>query len=167
MTRYIIRRLVLMVPVAFLVSVIIFTVLRITPGDPILVLFGEEPDPEVIGRVRSAYGLDRPLPVQYLAWLTRLLHGDMGRSIRTQQMVTQAILERLPATLELGLAALTFSLLIAVPVGIVSATQRNSVWDLLGTSVPLLGVSIPNFFNGIILILLFALVFRMFAPGGY
>ena len=167
MTRYIIRRLVLMVPVAFLVSVIIFALLRITPGDPVTVLFGEEPDPSVIASLRHVYGLDRPLPVQYLAWISRMLQGDMGRSIRTQQPVTHAIFERLPATLELGLAALAFSLVISIPVGILSATQRNSIWDLIGTSVPLLGVSIPNFFNGIILILLFALVFRLFSPGGY
>jgi peptide/nickel transport system permease protein len=167
MTRYIIRRLLLMVPVVLLVSIIIFAVLRITPGDPITVLFGEEPDPAVIASLQHAYGLDRPLPVQYVAWMGRVLQGDMGRSIRTQQPVTQAITERLPATLELGLAALTFSLLISIPVGILSATQRNSVWDLFGTGIPLLGVSIPNFFSGIVLILVFSLVFRLFAPGGY
>ncbi|HUZ00771.1 MAG TPA: ABC transporter permease [Thermomicrobiaceae bacterium] len=167
MTAYIIRRLLLMIPVAFLVSVIIFVVLHLTPGDPILVLFGEEPDPTVIANLRHAYGLDRPLPVQYLTWITRMLHGDMGRSIRTQQPVTHAIFERLPNTLELGLAALVFGLVVSIPVGILSATRRNSVWDLLGTSVPLLGISIPNFFTGIILILLFALVFRIFTPGGF
>ena len=167
MTRYIIRRLVLMVPVAFLVSAIIFLLLRITPGDPVTVLFGEEPDPAVIASVRHAYGLDQPLPVQYLAWIGRMLQGDMGRSIRTQQPVTHAIVERLPASLELGLAALGFGLLIAIPVAMLSATRRNSIWDLIGTSVPLLGVSIPNFFTGILLILLFALVVRLFSPGGY
>jgi peptide/nickel transport system permease protein len=156
-----------MVPVAFLVSVIIFTVLRITPGDPVTVLFGEEPDPSVIANLRHVYGLDQPLPVQYVAWITRVVDGDMGRSIRTQQPVTQAILERLPASLELGFAALVFSLVIAIPVGILSATQRNSIWDLIGTSIPLLGVSIPNFFTGVVLILLFALVIRLFSPGGY
>ena len=167
MTAYIIRRLLLMIPVAILVSVIIFVVLHLTPGDPITVLFGEEPDQTVIANVRHAYGLDRPLPVQYLSWITRMAHGDMGRSIRTQQPVTHAIFERLPNTLELGLAALAFSLLLSIPIGILSATRRNSIWDLIGTSVPLLGISIPNFFTGIILILVFALVFRIFTPGGF
>jgi peptide/nickel transport system permease protein len=167
MTAYIIRRVLLMIPVAFLVSVIIFVVLHLTPGDPITVLFGEEPDQTVIANLRHAYGLDRPLPVQYVAWISRMLRGDMGRSIRTRQPVTEAIVSRLSATLELGLAALVFSLVISVPIGILSATRRNSIWDLLGTSFPLLGVSIPNFFTGIMLILLFAVTFRVFTPGGY
>ena len=167
MTAYIIRRVLLMIPVAFLVSVMIFVVLHLTPGDPITVLFGEEPDATVIAHLRHVYGLDRPLPVQYLAWINRMLHGDMGRSIDTQQPVTQAIFERLPNTLELGAAALAFSLILAIPLGILSATRRNSIWDFIGSSVPLLGISIPNFFTGIILILLFALVFRIFTPGGF
>ena len=167
MTAYIIRRLLLMIPVAFLVSVIIFTLLRLTPGDPILVLLGEEPDRAVIAELRHQYGLDRPIPIQYLNWIGRFLHGDLGRSIRTRQPVGEAIVSRLPATLELGLAALGFSLLISIPIGILSATRRNSLWDLIGTSFPLLGVSIPNFFSGILLILLFALALRIFAPGGY
>ncbi|MHB8645388.1 MAG: ABC transporter permease [Thermomicrobiales bacterium] len=167
MTAYIIRRLLLMIPVAFLVSVMIFLLLHLTPGDPIAILFGEEPDPTVIANVRHQYGLDRPIPIQYANWIGRFLHGDMGRSLRTRQPVTEAIFTRLPATLELGLAALCFSLLISIPIGILSATKRNSVWDLVGTSFPLLGVSIPNFFSGIMLILLFSLTFRIFSPGGY
>ena len=167
MVAYIIRRLLLMIPVAFLVSVIIFTLLRLTPGDPITVLLGDEPDRAVIATLRHQYGLDRPIPVQYLNWIARFLHGDMGRSIRTQQPVSEAILSRLPATLELGLAALCFSLVLSIPIGILSATKRNSIWDLVGTSFPLLGVSIPNFFVGILLILFFSLAIRLFSPGGY
>src|SRR5215475_13713209 len=142
MTAYIIRRLLLMIPVAFLVSVMIFTLSRITPGDPIRVLLGEEPDAKTIANLRHEYGLDRPIPVQYVNWLGRFLHGDMGRSLRTRQPVREAIFSRLPATLELGMAAICFSLLISVPIGILSAVKRNSVWDLIGTSFPLLGVSI-------------------------
>src|SRR5437763_5529666 len=167
MTAYIIRRLLLMIPVAFVVSVIIFRLLRLTPGYPIIVLLGEEPDRTVIANLRHQYGLDRPLPIQYMNWVGRFLHGDMGRSIRTRQPVGEAILSRLPATLERGLAALCFSLLISIPIGILGATRRNSFWGLIGTSFPLLGVSIPNFFSGIMLILLFALVFRIFSPGGF
>ncbi|HET8631853.1 MAG TPA: ABC transporter permease [Thermomicrobiales bacterium] len=167
MTAYIIRRLLLMIPVAFLVSVIIFTLLRLTPGDPITVLMGDEPDRAVIATLRHQYGLDRPIPVQYLSWITRFLHGDMGRSIRTQEPVSEAILSRFPATLELGFAALCFSLAISIPIGILSATKRNSIWDLIGTSFPLLGISIPNFFTGILLILFLALAVHVFPPGGY
>jgi len=167
MTAYIIRRLLLMVPVALLVSIIIFTLLRLTPGDPIRTLLGEDPNPDTIVALRHEYGLDRPVPLQYVSWLGRALHGDLGRSLRSRQPVVEAITERLPATLELGLAAIIFSLIVAVPVGILSATRRNSVWDLLATGITLLGVSIPNFFLGIVLILTLALVARIFPPGGY
>ncbi len=167
MTAYIIRRILLMIPVALLVSVIIFTLLRITPGDPVRTLLGEEPDPATIAAVRHEYGLDQPLPVQYLSWLGRLVRGDMGRSLRTRQPVRQAIAERLPATLELGLAALCFSLSIAIPVGILAAVKRNSGWDIFASGFTLLGVSLPNFFLGILLILVFSLYWRVFPPGGY
>lgn len=167
MIAYIIRRLLLMIPVALLVSVIIFTLLRLTPGDPVRTLLGEEPDPATIAAVRHEYGLDRPLPVQYLSWLGRLVQGDMGRSLRTRQPVREAILERLPATIELGFAALCFSLSIAIPVGILAAVKRNSGWDLFATGFTLLGVSLPNFFLGIILILVFALALRLVPPGGF
>ncbi len=167
MTAYIIRRLLLIVPVALLVSIMIFTLLRVTPGDPIRVLLGEEPNPETIAALRHEYGLDQPIPVQYVNWIGRFVRGDMGRSLRTRQPVSEAIFSRIPASLELGLAAICFSLLISVPIGILSAAKRNSVWDLVGTSFPLLGVSIPNFFSGIMLILLFSLTFRIFSPGGF
>ena len=167
MTAYIIRRILLMIPVALLVSVIIFTLLRITPGDPVRTLLGEEPDPATIAAVRHEYGLDQPLPVQYFAWLGRLVRGDMGRSLRTRQPVRQAIAERLPATLQLGLAALCLSLSIAIPVGILAAVKRNSGWDIFASGFTLLGVSLPNFFLGILLILGFSLYWRVFPPGGY
>ena len=167
MTAYIIRRILLMIPVALLVSVIIFTLLRITPGDPVRTLLGEEPDPATIAAVRHEYGLDQPLPVQYFAWLGRLVQGDMGRSLRTRQPVRQAIAERLPATLQLGLAALCLSLSIAIPVGILAAVKRNSGWDIFASGFTLLGVSLPNFFLGILLILGFSLYWRVFPPGGY
>lgn len=167
MTAYIIRRLLLMIPVALLVSIIIFTLLRLTPGDPIRTLLGEEPNPDTIAALRHEYGLDRSIPVQYFNWINRFVHGDMGRSLRTRQPVSEAIFTRLPASMELGFAALCLSLCISIPVGILSATKRNSVWDLIGTSFPLMGVSVPNFFTGIVLILLFSLTFRIFSPGGF
>src|SRR5438067_3114399 len=106
MTAYVARRLLLMVPVALLVTVICFTLLRLSPGDPVLVYAGEERDPAAIAYLRHSLGLDQPLPVQYVAWLGRALRGDLGRSIRTRQPVLEAIVERMPATLELGTAAL-------------------------------------------------------------
>lgn len=169
MTTYILRRLVLMIPVAFLVTIGVFALARLSPADPVLVFAGEERDPEALAAIRKDLGLDQPLPVQYVAWLTRAVQGDLGRSFQNKQKVSEAILERLPATFELGLAALTISITFALIVGILSAVKRNSVVDLLSSSVTLMGVSFPSFFLGIVLILLFAYVIpgRIFPPGGY
>lgn len=167
MTQYILRRLLLMIPVAFLVTIIGFALLRLAPGDPVLVYAGEERDPESLQELRVIYGLDKPLPVQYVVWLQHAVQGDLGRSLRTRQPVREAILERLPATLELGLAAITLSVSVALLVGTLSALKRNSVIDLLATGFTLGGVSLPNFFLGLILILVFALVLRLLPPGGY
>ncbi len=167
MTQYILRRLLLMIPVAFLVTLIIFILLRLTPGDPVLIYAGEERDPETLAEIRHSLGLDQPLPVQYVAWISHAVRGDFGRSIRTRQPVTEAIVERLPKTLELGLFALLLSVALSLTVGTVSALNRNSPLDLLATGFTLAGVSLPNFFLGIILILVFGLVLRVFPPGGF
>ena len=156
-----------MIPVAFLVTVIAFLLLRLAPGDPVLIYAGEERDPASLEAIRHNLGLDQPLPVQYVAWLTHALKGDFGRSIRSHQEVSQAITERLPATIELGGTALVVSITIAVVVGTISAVKRNSWVDLLSTGIALGGVSLPNFVLGLVLILLFSLVVRWFPPGGY
>src|SRR5918912_3581532 len=126
MIGYIVRRVVLMLPVAFLVTVIAFLLLRLSPGDPVLIYAGEERDPASLAQIRRSLGLDQPLPVQYVAWLGHAVQGDFGRSIRTRQRVGEAIVERLPATLELGAAALALSISIALVVGTLSALNRNS-----------------------------------------
>ena len=169
MTTYILRRLLLMIPVAFLVTIAVFVLVRLSPADPVLVFAGEERDPAALAHIRQELGLDQPMPIQYVAWVSRVAQGDLGRSFLTKQQVRDAIIERLPATLELGLAALLISVTIALTVGILSAIKRNSVVDLVSTSVTLAGVSFPSFFLGILLILLFAYVIpgRIFPPGGY
>jgi len=166
-TQYILRRLLLMIPVAFLVSAIVFVLLRITPGDPVLVYAGEERDPVALEALRHEYGLDQPLPLQYVVWVEHAIRGDLGRSLRTRQPVTQAILERLPKTLELGVAALIISVGVALVVGTLAALRRNSPLDLIATGFTIAGVSLPNFYLGIILILVFSLAFRVLPPGGY
>src|SRR5215211_3659477 len=145
MATYILKRLVAMLPVLLLVSVVIFSLLHLTPGDPVVVMLGEEATPESRESLRRELGLDRPLPIQYGVWLGRVLQGDLGRSIRTHQPVSEAILQRLPVTLELSLLAMVVSLTIALPAGIVAAVRRNSNADLLSTVFSLLGVSMPNF----------------------
>ena len=169
MITYILRRLVLMIPVALLVTVGVFALARLSPVDPVLVFAGEERDPAMLEAIRHQLGLDQPLPVQYVAWLSHAVQGDLGRSFQNKQRVTEAIIERLPATFELGLAALLISITFALVIGIVSAVKRNSVIDLLSTSITLMGVSFPSFFLGVVLILLFAYVIpgRIFPPGGY
>jgi peptide/nickel transport system permease protein len=156
-----------MVPVAFLVTIIAFGLLRLAPGDPVLMFAGEERDPETLNQIRRSLGLDQPMPVQYVVWLGHAIQGDFGRSLRTRQRVGEAIAERLPATLELGGAALTMSITVALVVGTLSALRRNSAIDLLATGFTIAGVSFPNFFLGLLLILFFALVLRIFPPGGY
>ncbi len=167
MTQYILRRLLLMVPVAFLVTILVFGLIRLSPGDPILIYAGEERDPVALDALRHEYGLDEPMPVQYVSWLTHALRGDLGRSLRTRQPVTEAIFERFPATFQLGLTALLLSVSVALVVGTLSAVKRNSPLDLLATGFTLAGVSLPNFFLGLLLILGFALALRLLPPGGY
>jgi peptide/nickel transport system permease protein len=158
-----------MIPVALLVTVGIFIIIRIAPGDPVLTYAGEDKDPATIATVRAQLGLDQPLPVQYAAWLARAVQGDLGRSFQTKQRVVEAIGERIPVTLELGAAALLISVTVALVVGTISAIKRNSAVDLLTTSVTLAGVSFPNFYLGLLLILLFAYVVpgHLLPPGGW
>jgi ABC-type dipeptide/oligopeptide/nickel transport system permease component len=158
-----------MVPVAILVTMGVFILVRLSPGDPALVFAGEERDPAAIAAIREEMGLNQPIPIQYAIWMGHLLQGDLGRSFLTHQRVLEAVTERLPATLELGLAALLISTTVPLVVGILSAVKRNSVIDLVSTSITLAGVSFPSFFLGIVLILLFAYVIpgHIFPPGGY
>ncbi|HEY4384438.1 MAG TPA: ABC transporter permease, partial [Ktedonobacteraceae bacterium] len=167
MARYIIRRLLFMLPVALVVSFLVFMTIHLVPGDPALVLLGEEATPQTVAALHKQLGLDQPLPVQYALWLWRTLHGDMGQSIQIQQPVLQAILQRLPVSLELGIAALLLSLLLALPLGIYSATHRNSWLDWLVSLSTLLGTAIPGFVLGLVLLLFFAVQLRIFPPGGY
>jgi peptide/nickel transport system permease protein len=167
--QYILRRLLLMIPVALLVTIGVFALARLSPVDPVLVFAGEDRDPVQLEAIRHQLGLDQPLPVQYVAWLTHAVQGDLGRSFQNHQRVSEAIIERLPATAELGLAALLISVTFALIIGIISAVKRNSLIDLFSTSVTLMGVSFPGFFLGVVLILLFSYVIpgRIFPPGGY
>ena len=167
MLAYLVRRLALMVPVAFLVSVAVFSLIHLTPVDPAELILGEEHSPQAVIALRHELGLDQPLPQQYLTWIGRALHGDLGRSVRTNQPVAQAIAERIPNTLELGIAALAWSVLLAIPLGTIAALRRGSPIDVLATGFTVLGVSVPNFFIGILLILTLSVGLRWFPPGGY
>jgi peptide/nickel transport system permease protein len=167
MGTIILKRLIEMVPVLFLVSLIIFFVVHLTPGDPALLMLGEEATPDKLATLRHQLALDQPIPVQYGIWLSNVLRGDLGRSVRTQQPVVEAIAERLPPTIELTILAMIISLCIAMPAGIISAVRRNSALDFVSTTVSLFGISMPNFFLAILLIFVFALKLRWLPPIGY
>src|SRR5438309_10959745 len=167
MTTYVLRRLGLMLPVAFLVTVGVFMLIHLTPGDPALIVLGEDRSPQAIAQIHQELGLDRPLYTQYFIWLGRVVHGDWGRSITTHDPVVGAIIERLPATFELGFVALIWSLLVAIPLGTIAAVRRGSVVDKVATGITVAGVSVPNFFIGIVLIFTLSVSARLFPFGGY
>lgn len=167
MGTYILRRLISMIPVLFIVSLIVFSLLHLTPGDPAMSMLGEEATPESIAALRGQLGLDEPLPVQYVKWAASVVQGDLGRSIRSNQPVSEAIIDRLPVTIELSILSVMVSLIIAIPVGIIAAMRRNSPLDTASTTVALLGVSIPNFFLAILLIFLFSVRLGWLSPIGY
>jgi peptide/nickel transport system permease protein len=149
------------------VSVLVFAIVHLVPGDPIQVALGTRFDPATYEALRERAGFNQPLPVQYVQWLTGALTGDLGVSFRSGQPVTTTILGRLPATLTLAFAALLVALVIALPVGIISAVRRGSVVDYTSTVFSQLGVSIPDFWMGILFILLFSLTLGWLPPSGY
>lgn len=160
MLIYIIRRLGLMIFILLGVSVITFSMMHLVPGDPAEVIamerYGEEITAETIEFVRAEFGLDQPVYLQYFNWLTNVLQGDLGYSFRTDRPVLDEILARLPATLQLALAGMLIALVIAIPVGIISATRQYSAVDNISMFGALLGVSMPNFWLGLLLIMFFS-----------
>jgi len=149
------------------VSLIVFTLIHLVPGDPIRVAMGTRFDPEAYAALRARAGLDQPLVVQYFSYLGNALTGDLGVSFRTGRPVTQSLLDRLPATLSLAGMALVLALLIALPLGIVSATRSGKVSDYISTVLSQIGVSIPDFWMAILLILLFTSTLGWLPPSGY
>jgi peptide/nickel transport system permease protein len=169
MGKFIIRRLIIMIPVLLLVTIIAFSIILLLPGDPALAILGEElaRDKVLYQNLRDELGLDRPIPIQYLDWLQKALRGNLGISVRNRQPIVEAISQHLPPTLELSFIAFIISLIIAVPVGIVSAVRPNSVEDMVGTIIAMVGVAVPHFWLGILFIYAFAVYWRLLPPSGY
>ncbi|HKV58451.1 MAG TPA: ABC transporter permease, partial [Ktedonobacteraceae bacterium] len=155
------------IPVALLVSFMTFMIIHIIPGDPARILLGEFATPQSLAALRQQLGLDKPLLQQFIIWLWQLFHGNLGQSIQLQQPVLDAITQRLPVTAELGICSLLFSLAIAFPLGVYSATHRNSRLDWLMNVLILLSTAIPSFVLGLVLIFIFAVTIRIFPAGGY
>jgi peptide/nickel transport system permease protein len=167
MLAFLLRRLALVVPTLFFVSVLIFGLQQLLPGDPAIAIAGEEHDPNVIAFIRQKYHLDEPLPVRYALWMKGVLHGDLGESIRIRMPVVDLILEKLPVTAQLAAMAMLIALLIGIPAGVVSAVKNGSAVDYAANVVALWGLSTPNFWLGIMLILFFSVELGWLPASGY
>jgi peptide/nickel transport system permease protein len=162
MLRLLARRLTIAVPVLFGVTILVFLILHLIPGDPAqILLFGSRPTPQQIAQLRSQLGLDQPLPVQYLLYLGRLAQGDLGQSFITNRPVAEEIAQRLPDTLQLTFAAMLVAVLIGMPVGIIGGVRPGSWADRLSSGFAVLGVAVPYFWFALILVLIFAVHLRI------
>jgi len=153
---YVARRVAVLVPTLFFVSVLIFSLQQLLPGDAALALAGEERDETAVAAIRARYHLDRPAPVQYAIWMGKVLRGDLGESLRNRLPVTELLASKLPVTLELALVSMLIALAIGIPAGVLSAARRGTLADFAANLVALSGLSVPHFWLGIMLILLFA-----------
>lgn len=169
MLQYILRRLALLIPVLLGVSLVVFTLIRLIPGDATLLAIGVDTriTPEQRELVRKAYGLDQPPPVQYLRWLEHVVQGDLGTSLRTKRSVNEELRLRLPVTIELAALAALLGTIPALAVGVLAAVKRNSRLDYAATILTLVGISVPNFLLATVLILVFSVWLRWFPPIGY
>jgi peptide/nickel transport system permease protein len=167
MITFLLRRIALVVPTLFFVSVLIFGLQQLLPGDPALALAGEDQDPAVIAYLHQKYHLDRSFPVRYALWVQGVLQGDLGESIRIKKPVLDLIAEKLPVTAQLAFFALVVALAIGVPAGIIAAVKHNSAVDYSATMAALWGLSIPNFWLGILLIMLFSVELGLLPASGF
>ena len=167
MLKFLPRRLLQLIPTLFLVSVLIFGLQQLLPGDPALVMAGEERDPAVIEQIRKQYRLDQPLPIQYLYWIKGVASGDLGESMRIKQPVAALIVTKLPVTVQLATMAMLFAVLIGIPAGILSAVKKDSAWDVGANVFALWGLSTPNFWLGIMLIFLFSVKLGWLPASGF
>lgn len=164
---YLLKRLAALIPTIFFVTVIVFCLQQLLPGDPATMLAGEDQDPTVVAYLKKKMHLDEPLPVRYGYWIAGVAQGDLGESMRIQQPVVDLIIQKLPVTLELAGLAIIISLVIGIPAGIASAVYKDTAWDYLANGFALWGLSTPNFWLGILMILLFSVQLGWLPASGY
>ena len=168
MSHYILRRVLSMVPVLLLVSMLAFALLYVLPGDPAVAMLGENAgNPQIYQALRHDLGLDQPLYLQYLTWLGRVLHGDLGHSIRTSEPVSAVLMQRVPISLYLGTAGLLVGLVIGLAVAVLSALRPGSKIDALGTVLAMGGVAMPSFWQALLLVYVFAVLLGWLPPSGF
>ena len=167
MFEFLLKRIATLLPTLVFVSMLIFGLQQLLPGDPAKILAGEEQDPSVIAHLREKLRLDEPLPLRYAYWVGGVLQGDLGESVRTQQPVLDLVLQKLPVTVELALLAFVIALVIGIPSGVVAAVGRGTWWDALANGFALWGISTPNFWLGILFILFFSVQLGWLPASGY
>jgi len=167
MLRYILKRLLLLIPILLGVSIIVFTVLHMSPGDPAQIMLGPMASQESIAQMRESLGLNKPLYIQYFIFLKNTLQGDFGRSIRTNTPVIEEIFSRLPATLKLSTLGMLLAIIIGFPLGVLSALKQNTIIDTTSSFLALIGFSIPNFWAGLMLMLLLSVYIPVLPSSGY
>jgi peptide/nickel transport system permease protein len=164
---FLLRRLGAILPTLVFVSMLIFGLQQLLPGDPAQIMAGEETDPIVIAQIRAQYRLDQPIPLQYVAWVAGVLQGDLGESMRIKRPVFGLVMEKLPVTAQLAAMAMLIALTIGVTAGVVSAVLKDTVWDYVANILSLWGLSTPNFWLGIMMIFVFSVWLGWLPPSGY
>jgi len=167
MFEFLVQRAAISTVTLFVISLVVFTGVRMIPGDPARVMAGTDADEAGLAEIREKYGLNDAVPLQYVRWLRLAIAGDLGESIRTREPVIRTVGRKLPITIELAVLSLGVALVIAIPVGVLSAVRRNSVWDYLANGASLCGLSVPSFWLGIMLILLFSVRLGVLPASGF
>jgi peptide/nickel transport system permease protein len=167
MLRYTANRILLFIPILIGLSLVTFIYIHLIPGDPIQAMVGPQATPELVTQLRHQFGLDRPLPVQYISWVTGVLHGDLGITFRSRQALTPLLLDRIPATLELAGAALLVAVLVGLPTGILAGLHKNTTFDYVFSLLSLGGYSMPVFWTGTLLLLLFGVQWKLLPSQGF
>lgn len=165
--QYFIGRVLQMLPVAFILSLVVFSMTMLLPGDPTITMLGEYATPAQREQARIEYGFDKPVPVQYVRWLERVAEGDLGRSLRTREPVIDMLKARLPVTIEVAVIAITIAIFIGIPLGVIAALRRNTLVDAAVSGVALSGLAVPHFWAGILLIYLFSRWLNLLPPSGF